>query len=215
MQDEQDWRALNRRGLTLALLTLTYFFSYMDRQILAILQEAIKADRGMTDTFERMSLHLAKNGVDITTDKVTLGVPLKSGRAFTDRDTVRAPLVAVVNEGRVEQAGTPEEVYSRPATRWVAGFLGEIEVLPGVAENGSVSCELGELPNVYAIAAKTAASVRPHSRRASAYAAARLPTSIPRASAFSCSAHPAPSARSTANGASSRSMLSEYATVSR
>ncbi len=58
-----------------------------------------------------------------------------------------ADTVAVVNEGRVEQAATPEEVYSRPATRWVAGFLGEIEVLPGEARNGVVSCELGELPN--------------------------------------------------------------------
>ena len=48
-----------------------------------------------------------------------------------------ADIVAVVNEGRVEQVGTPEEVYSRPATRWVAGFLGEIEVLPGTAANGT------------------------------------------------------------------------------
>ncbi len=45
-----------------------------------------------------------------------------------------ADVVAVVNEGRVEQVGTPEDVYSRPTTRWVAGFLGEIEVLPGTAE---------------------------------------------------------------------------------
>jgi len=39
-----------RRGLTLALLTAAYFFSYMDRQILAILQELIKADLGLSDT---------------------------------------------------------------------------------------------------------------------------------------------------------------------
>ena len=37
-------RAVRRRTLTLVLLTLTYFFSYMDRQILAILLELIKAD---------------------------------------------------------------------------------------------------------------------------------------------------------------------------
>jgi ABC-type Fe3+/spermidine/putrescine transport system ATPase subunit len=34
--------------------------------------------------------------------------------------------VAVMNQGRVEQFGTPEEVYLRPATRFVAGFLGAI-----------------------------------------------------------------------------------------
>jgi len=42
--------APRRRGLTLALLTAAYFFSYMDRQILAILQELIKADLGLSDT---------------------------------------------------------------------------------------------------------------------------------------------------------------------
>lgn len=34
--------------------------------------------------------------------------------------------VAVMNQGRIEQVGTPEEVYLRPATRFVAGFLGAI-----------------------------------------------------------------------------------------
>ncbi|URW76531.1 MFS transporter [Sphingomonas donggukensis] len=39
-----------RRGLTLALLTTAYFFSYMDRQILAILQEDIRAELHLSDT---------------------------------------------------------------------------------------------------------------------------------------------------------------------
>ena len=34
--------------------------------------------------------------------------------------------VAVMNRGRVEQFGTPEDVYLRPATRFVAGFLGPV-----------------------------------------------------------------------------------------
>lgn len=42
--------AIRRRGWTLGLLTVTYFFSYMDRQILAILQELIKDDLGLSDT---------------------------------------------------------------------------------------------------------------------------------------------------------------------
>ncbi len=45
-----DARATKRRGLTLGLLTIAYFFSYMDRQILAILQELIRADLGLSDT---------------------------------------------------------------------------------------------------------------------------------------------------------------------
>jgi ABC-type Fe3+/spermidine/putrescine transport system ATPase subunit len=34
--------------------------------------------------------------------------------------------MAVMNAGRIEQVGTPEEVYLRPATRFVAGFLGAV-----------------------------------------------------------------------------------------
>ncbi|HEY3823495.1 MAG TPA: ABC transporter ATP-binding protein [Bryobacteraceae bacterium] len=35
-------------------------------------------------------------------------------------------MVAVMNKGRIEQFGTPEDVYLRPATSFVAGFLGAI-----------------------------------------------------------------------------------------
>jgi len=54
-----------------------------------------------------------------------------------------AETVAVMRDGRVEQVGTPEEVYLRPKTRWMATFLGDIVVLPGEARDGRVSCELG------------------------------------------------------------------------
>jgi len=36
-----------------------------------------------------------------------------------------ADRIVVVNEGRIEQVGTPDEVYRRPATPFVFGFLGE------------------------------------------------------------------------------------------
>jgi spermidine/putrescine ABC transporter ATP-binding subunit len=41
--------------------------------------------------------------------------------------------IAVFNKGRVEQVGTPEELYERPATRFVAGFIGETNFLSGRA----------------------------------------------------------------------------------
>ena len=40
--------------------------------------------------------------------------------------------IAVMNGGRVEQIGDPEEVYERPATTFVAGFIGVSNLLPGV-----------------------------------------------------------------------------------
>ncbi|MGY1813891.1 ABC transporter ATP-binding protein [Blastococcus sp. SYSU D00820] len=41
-------------------------------------------------------------------------------------------LVAVMDAGRIEQVGTPEEVYRRPATEFVARFLGEADLFPVV-----------------------------------------------------------------------------------
>jgi putative spermidine/putrescine transport system ATP-binding protein len=37
--------------------------------------------------------------------------------------------IAVFNQGRIEQIGTPEEVYERPATEFVAGFVGVSNLL--------------------------------------------------------------------------------------
>jgi ABC-type Fe3+/spermidine/putrescine transport system ATPase subunit len=40
--------------------------------------------------------------------------------------------IAVMNRGRIEQFGTPQDVYLRPATRFVAGFLGSVNWIDGV-----------------------------------------------------------------------------------
>ena len=37
--------------------------------------------------------------------------------------------IAVMNKGRVEQVGSPTEIYERPRTRFVADFIGEINIL--------------------------------------------------------------------------------------
>src|SRR5918911_1675494 len=40
--------------------------------------------------------------------------------------------IAVMNAGRVQQVADPEEVYERPATTFVAGFIGVSNLMPGV-----------------------------------------------------------------------------------
>ena len=47
--------------------------------------------------------------------------------------------IAVMNDGVVEQVAGPEEVYERPATSFVAGFIGVSNLLPGevVSANGN------------------------------------------------------------------------------
>ncbi len=44
--------------------------------------------------------------------------------------------VAVLNRGRLEQVGTPEELYLEPATRFVAGFVGRASVVAGTLGDG-------------------------------------------------------------------------------
>jgi sulfate transport system ATP-binding protein len=67
-----------------------------------------------------------------------------------------ADRIVVMNEGRIEQIGTPAEIYDHPATPFVMGFVGAVNVLPG-----------GTLPraNVAAAQALTPESplfIRPH-----------------------------------------------------
>lgn len=45
-----------------------------------------------------------------------------------------ADTIAVMNGGRIEQLGRPAELYERPATAFVAGFLGASNLLPGTVE---------------------------------------------------------------------------------
>ncbi len=47
--------------------------------------------------------------------------------------------IAVMNRGRYEQLGDPESLYERPTTRFVAGFLGISNLLPGRVEAGAGS----------------------------------------------------------------------------
>jgi spermidine/putrescine transport system ATP-binding protein len=44
--------------------------------------------------------------------------------------------IAVMNRGRVEQIATPEEVYDRPATTFVAGFIGVSNLMPATVTGG-------------------------------------------------------------------------------
>jgi sulfate transport system ATP-binding protein len=46
--------------------------------------------------------------------------------------------VVVMHEGKVEQIGSPAEVYNEPATAFVAGFVGSANVLHGRVVNGHV-----------------------------------------------------------------------------
>jgi spermidine/putrescine transport system ATP-binding protein len=59
--------------------------------------------------------------------------------------------IAVMNRGRVEQVGTPEDVYERPATTFVAGFIGVSNLIPAsISGPGEVRLENGPVVHIAA-----------------------------------------------------------------
>lgn len=54
--------------------------------------------------------------------------------------------VAVLNVGRVEQIGTPFEIYNHPATEYVATFLGAANVLDAVVRKDSLEVGSAQIP---------------------------------------------------------------------
>lgn len=49
-----------------------------------------------------------------------------------------ADRVVLMNAGRIEQIGTPDEVWKRPASPFAFGFLGDVNILPGRIEDGGI-----------------------------------------------------------------------------
>jgi spermidine/putrescine transport system ATP-binding protein len=50
--------------------------------------------------------------------------------------------IAVMNHGRLEQVAGPDEVYDRPTTTFVAGFIGVSNLMPGVVKKGGAKGEV-------------------------------------------------------------------------
>ncbi len=87
-----------------------------------------------------------------------LGVSIIYVTHDQDEALVMSDRIAVFNAGRIEQIGLADELYERPATRFVAEFIGESNILPGrVVETkdgiGVVEAPAGRLK---------ASSARPH-----------------------------------------------------
>jgi putative spermidine/putrescine transport system ATP-binding protein len=69
--------------------------------------------------------------------------------------------IVVMEEGRVAQVGAPRDIYQRPATRFVAGFIGTMNRLAGRVENGTFVTAAGRIPWPDAPAGMTEVLFRP------------------------------------------------------
>src|SRR5438046_7403776 len=75
--------------------------------------------------------------------------------------------IVVMHEGRVEQVGSAGEIYDRPATPFVAGFVGAANVLHGEVVGGQIHLGSIRIPGAAHLdeGAAAAAFVRPHDVR--------------------------------------------------
>ena len=76
-----------------------------------------------------------------------------------------ADRVVLMNHGRIEQSGTPEEVYERPATPFVYGFLGAVNLFHGRVQGEHLQVEGGVLAHTnedLAHGTEAVGFVRPH-----------------------------------------------------
>jgi spermidine/putrescine transport system ATP-binding protein len=75
--------------------------------------------------------------------------------------------IAVMSNGRVEQCSTPQDVYERPASRFVASFIGSTNLLEGQVQGASVRMDAGPVLEgvaalgTHADGARVAVAVRP------------------------------------------------------
>ncbi|MDJ0379996.1 ABC transporter ATP-binding protein [Streptomyces sp. G-G2] len=113
----QQQRVALARALALRprLLLLDEPLSALDAQVRVTLREEIR----------RLQLELGITTVFVTHDQ-------EEALSMADR-------VAVMRGGRLEQCATPTELYARPATAFVAGFIGAMNRIPGqAAADGTV-----------------------------------------------------------------------------
>jgi sulfate transport system ATP-binding protein len=76
-----------------------------------------------------------------------------------------ADRVVLMDRGHIEQIGTPEEVYNQPATPFVYGFLGSVNLFHGRVEEGDLKVGEETVPGAagnFAQGAEVFAFARPH-----------------------------------------------------
>ena len=69
--------------------------------------------------------------------------------------------VAVMLHGRIAQQGVPRDLYELPASEAVAAFVGDANLLPGIASGGAATTAVGTVPLQSPASGRVAVLVRP------------------------------------------------------
>jgi ABC-type Fe3+/spermidine/putrescine transport system ATPase subunit len=137
-----------------------------DPRVLLFDEPLSALDRNLRDTLKYSILDLQRR-----TGKTAIYVTHDQSEAFAISDRI-----FVMNEGRIEQAGTQLDIYLRPRTEFVAGFVGDNNAIPGEVsaisvgapgESGLVDVRAGDMllrgldPGNVRVGDKVLAFVRP------------------------------------------------------
>ncbi len=112
---------------------------------------------GALDATVRKSLRKELRRVHDATGVTTIFVTHDQEEALELADRV-----AILNAGRIEQIGTPDEVHDHPATPFVCGFVGEANRFEGTVAGGRFTAGPVVLPAAQTADGPAVAFVRPH-----------------------------------------------------
>ncbi|RTM08101.1 MAG: sn-glycerol-3-phosphate ABC transporter ATP-binding protein UgpC [Hyphomicrobiales bacterium] len=111
----------------------------------------------------------AKLRLEMRTELKRLHEMLRTTVVYVTHDQIEAMTlatrIAVMRDGRIEQLGTPQEIYNHPATLYVAGFVGApaMNMLEAVVQDGKLAIAGTDarlaLPARYSSAARNGAHV--------------------------------------------------------
>jgi spermidine/putrescine transport system ATP-binding protein len=105
----------------------------------------LKLRRAMQDELKTIQREVGTTFIHVTHDQ-------EEAMAIADR-------IIVMNAGRIEDQGPPDRIYLRPATRFTAAFMGEINLIPAVARADGVETPLGRIPVAHDLAEGAAATL--------------------------------------------------------
>ena len=140
---------------TLAMVNMSDFLPKMPGQLSGGQQQRVALARALVNNPSALLLDEPLSALDV---KLRRQMQFELKRIQTDIRTTfifvthdqdealtMSTRIAVMNEGRIDMLDAPEEIYKRPNTPFVAGFIGSANLLPGRVRdkgNGEVSLEL-------------------------------------------------------------------------
>jgi spermidine/putrescine ABC transporter ATP-binding subunit len=134
-----------RVGEALALIKLSGFEERRPRQLSGGQQQRVALARALVirpkillldepfsalDKSLRASMQVEVKDIQRKLGLTTIFVTHDQSEALSLSDRL-----AVMSEGQIRQAGTPEDVYAKPADRFVASFIGDVNVIPAHIES--------------------------------------------------------------------------------